>query len=147
VLFDHCAVCQRCCNTEQGQPPLEITLTRSETKRLGQFCVDGDCTYLAQSGCTLGDKKPLSCSLYPLSFNPKSRQFSFDTECPLMDTYFKQLSDPSSEASSHLSKMTQKIQKLEKQDPAFLQANYEVDIDYFDLKKLPAQSRSRSVQE
>jgi uncharacterized protein YjbK len=29
------------------------------------------------------------------------------------------------------------IFKLEKKDPAFLQQNFTIDVDYFDLKKLP----------
>jgi Fe-S-cluster containining protein len=146
VLFDHCAECRRCCNTEQGQAPLEITLTASETKLLGQFCLDGDCQYLGSQGCTLGDKKPFSCSLYPLSYNPQSRTFSFDTECPLLDTYFEQLSAPDSEASLHLTQMTKKVKELEQKDPSFLQANYEIDLDYFELQQLPTKPLSRSVQ-
>jgi len=146
VLFDHCAQCRRCCNTEQGQAPLEITLTASESKTLGQFCLDGDCKYLGTQGCTLGEEKPFSCSLYPLSYNPKSRRFSFDTECPLLDTYFEQLSSPKSEASQHLAQMTQKVQELELKDPAFLRTNFEIDLDYFELKQLPTKPLSRSVQ-
>ena len=146
MLFDHCAECRRCCHTEQGQAPLEITLTASESKRLGEFCLDGNCQYLGNSGCTLGEQKPFSCSLYPLSYNPKSRSFSFDTECPLMDTYFGQLSTPGSDASEHLARMTNKVEKLEKQDPNFLQTNYEIDVDYFDLKKLPTKPLNWSFQ-
>ena len=145
MLFDHCAECKRCCNTEQGQAPLELTLTASENDNLGQFCVDGDCQYLGSKGCTLGAKKPFSCTLYPLSYNPKSRRFSFDTECPLMPIYFEQLSTPGSEASEHLAHVSSQIQKLEKVDPEFLQANYEIDIDYFDLKKLPTKPLTRSA--
>ena len=145
MLFDHCAECQRCCNTERGEAPLEITLTATESKRLGEFCVDGNCQYLGNKGCTLGDKKPFSCTLYPLSFNPKSRSFSFDTECPLMPVYFEQLKSPKSEASLHLAQVAAQIQKLERADPEFLQTNYEIDVDYFDLKKLPKNPLTRSV--
>lgn len=145
MLFDHCAQCQRCCHTEQGQPPLEITLTKNETAVLGPFCLDGNCQYLGTTGCTLDDKKPLSCSLYPLSYNPQSRQFSFDTECPLMATYFEQLTQPGSEALRHLSKMTDKMQELERVDPEFLQLNHEIDIDYFDLKEIPIKPLTRSA--
>jgi uncharacterized protein YjbK len=34
---------------------------------------------------------------------------------------------------------------LEKLDPEFLQTNYEIDIDYFDLKKLPKKPLTRSA--
>ncbi len=145
MLFDHCAECRRCCNTEQGQAPLEITLTATENVRIGEFCVDGNCQYLGNEGCTLGPQKPFSCTLYPLSYNPKSRHFSFDTECPLMPTYFEQLASPKSEASKHLAQVTKEIQKLEKTDPEFLQTNHEIDIDYFDLKKLPTKPLTRSA--
>ncbi len=145
MLFDHCAECRRCCNTEQGQAPLEITLTATEADQIGEFCLDGNCQYLGDKGCTLGSKKPFSCTLYPLSYNPKSRSFSFDTECPLMPEYFEQLSNPASEASQHLDLVAKQIQKLEKIDPEFLQTNYEIDIDYFDLKKLPTKPLTRSA--
>jgi hypothetical protein len=93
----------------------------------------------------MGQDKPFSCTLYPLSYNPNSRSFSFDTECPLMPVYFEQLSSPSSEASLHLAQVSKQIEKLEKLDPEFLQTNYEIDIDYFDLKKLPKKPLTRSA--
>ena len=34
VLFDHCAECKRCCTIDDGHPPLEVTLTRVEKKKL-----------------------------------------------------------------------------------------------------------------
>ena len=62
-----------------------------------------------------------------------------------MPIYFEQLSTPGSEASEHLAHVSSQIQKLEKVDPEFLQANYEIDIDYFDLKKLPTKPLTRSA--
>ena len=88
-------------------------------------------------GCTMGDDKPFACSLYPLSFDPVRRQFLYDTDCPLMPTYVKQLKQPDSDAQAHFSMVQNAIFKLEKKDPAFLQQNFTIDVDYFDLKKLP----------
>jgi Fe-S-cluster containining protein len=136
LLFDHCAECRRCCNVDAGHPPLEITLTTSEKKSLGSVCIEGDCEHLGSTGCVIGKTKPFSCQLYPLAYNPKNRNFYFDTECPLMPQYVKQLKDSASEASRHLAAMSKTIVKLEKSDPTFLQDNYEVDSDYFDLKRL-----------
>ena len=137
MLFDHCAECKRCCVVDPGYPPLEVSLTRAEEKRFGSICIERKCLHLGKKGCRLGHNKPVSCSLYPLSFNPKQRTFSIDRECPLADTYLKQLKDVHSEASLHLSQMKEKILEIEKTERGFLRDNHAVDIDYFDLKKLP----------
>ena len=57
-----------------------------------------------------------------------------------MPTYIAQLADKGSEASAHLHFITQKIVKLEKANADFLVDNHEVDIDYFELIKLPHQA-------
>jgi len=62
-----------------------------------------------------------------------------------MPIYFEQLGDPASEASEHLAQVSKQIQKLEATDPEFLQTNYEIDIDYFELKKLPTKPLTRSA--
>jgi len=138
VLFDHCAVCQRCCNVEAGFPPLEITLTAKEQKKLGSVCIETSCTHLGPQGCTMGEDKPFGCTLYPLSYNPKNKSFYFDTDCPLMDDYMDGLSDKDSDAHQHLIKVNDIIIQLEKTDPAFLQLNHAVDVSYFDLKRITA---------
>ena len=137
MLFDHCAQCQRCCHVEEDYPALEVTLTRQEKKVYGSVCIETRCEHLDRDGCQLGDAKPVSCKLYPLSFEPTSRSFHFDVECPLKSTYFSQLKDPSSEASQHLSRMVQVVQGLEKSDPVFLKTNHAIDVDYFELEVLP----------
>ena len=137
MLFDHCAECKRCCTIDDGHPPLEVSLTRSEKKKLGSVCIEKSCEHLGDQGCTMGDDKPFACSLYPLSFDPVRRQFLYDTECPLMPTYVKQLKQPDSEAQAHFSMVQNAIFKLEKKDPSFLRQNFTVDVDYFELKKLP----------
>jgi Fe-S-cluster containining protein len=136
MLFDHCAQCQRCCHVDPGFPALEITLTKQEKKGLRSVCIEGNCEYLGDAGCNLGEAKPLSCKLYPLAYNPQSKNYYFDTDCPLMPAYQAQLADPASEASTHLNHMEQAIQALSKTDPAFLRANYKVDSYYFDLEPL-----------
>jgi hypothetical protein len=85
----------------------------------------------------MGEHKPFSCSLYPLSFNPHERRFYFDSECPLLPTYVEQLGDNHSEASQHLTSITREILRLEQDDPGFLLRNHEIDIEYFDLVDIP----------
>jgi Fe-S-cluster containining protein len=144
VLFDHCAECQRCCNVEQGYPPLEITLTQKEEKRLGSICIQTQCHHLGAQGCSLGEDKPFGCTLYPVSYNPNKQKFYFDADCPLMDEYIAGLADSNSEASIHMAKVERTVAKLEEKDPVFLQQNYEVDKAYFDLKKItPKKSKSK----
>jgi Fe-S-cluster containining protein len=137
VLFDHCAECKRCCTIDDGHPPLEVSLTRVEKKKLGRVCIERNCQHLGDQGCTMGEDKPFACSLYPLSFDPVRRQFLYDSDCPLMPTYIKQLKRPESDAQVHFSMVQNAIFKLEKKDPSFLQQNFTIDVDYFDLKKLP----------
>jgi Fe-S-cluster containining protein len=135
--FDHCAECRRCCYVEQGYPPLEISLTRNENKKLGGICIETQCPNLGPTGCTLGDQKPFSCTLYPLVYDPEARNFYFDTECPLMPEYIRQLKSQDSEAARHLATCKKEIARLEKSDRRFLASNFAIDADYFDLKKLP----------
>ncbi len=137
MLFDLCAQCQRCCVIDPGHPPLEVSLTRQEETRLGSVCIESRCEHLGDQGCKMGETKPFSCSLYPLSYNPHERRFYFDTECPLLPTYSAQLDDHSSEASQHLASITQEFLRLEAEEPGFLHENHKIDIDYFDLIELP----------
>src|SRR5712692_7494149 len=120
MLFDLCAQCQRCCVVDPGEAALEVSLTRTEEKRFGSVCIETRCTHLGPHGCRVGDDKPFSCALYPLSFNPHERRFYFDVECPLLATYVEQLGDNHSEASRHLASMTQEILRLEQAEPGFL---------------------------
>ena len=135
--FDHCAECRRCCFVEADYPPLEITLTQKEKKKYGSICIETDCPNLGTTGCVLGDTKPFSCKLYPLAYNPASKTVHYDKDCPLMPEYVRQLKDAKSEASRHLASCKKEIVRLEKSDPGFLENNFEIDSDYFDLKKLP----------
>lgn len=137
MLFDHCAECRRCCNIDAGSETLEVTLTAQEARRYNSICIESVCPHLGPHGCTLGAKKPFGCKLYPLSYNPRSRDFFFDTECPLQATYFEQLNTENSEATQHLSSVKQEILQLEASDPEFLAANFEVDEHYFQLVKIP----------
>jgi len=137
MLFEHCAQCQRCCHIEEDFPPLEVSLTKKESRVYGSICIENHCTHLGDRGCDLGEAKPVSCKLYPLSFEPSSRTFQFDVECPLKDRYFAQLADPKSDASLHLLSMSNIIKRLEKTDHEFLESNYAIDVDYFELETLP----------
>ena len=141
--FDHCAICRRCCFVEAGYPALEITLTKKEKKDLGSVCIESDCLHLGPAGCTLGESRPFSCKLYPLAYNPTRREIYYDTECPVMPEYIRQLEDSASEASKHLAGCKSELIKLEKTDSRFLKNNFEIDSDYFDLKRLPSQPFSK----
>ena len=136
MLFDHCAKCMRCCHVEEGFPPLEVTLTAKERGSLGSVCIQTQCEHLGDTGCTLGHAKPLSCKLYPLAFDPKTEVFYFDSDCPLMPQYQLELQHPGSDASSHFAAMNAELHALKKSDRKFLNANYQVDSDYFDLHPL-----------
>ncbi len=144
--FDHCAECRRCCYIEQGYPSLEISLTKKEKSQYGSICIETQCTHLGPSGCTLGEDKPFSCKLYPLSYDPESKKVYYDTDCPLMPEYIRQLKDESSEASKHLASCKQEFARLEKSDRAFLKGNFDIDSDYFDLKRLPLPRIAKGVK-
>ena len=146
MLFDHCAQCQRCCHVDPGFPPLEVTLTKQEKKGLGSVCIENSCEHLGATGCTLGDAKPFSCKLYPLAFNPKTKAFFFDTDCPLMPAYQSQLQDPASEASNHLKHMSEGLAGLTATDPFFLRANYRIDSYYFDLAPLQSANETKKAK-
>ena len=137
MLFEQCAQCQRCCRVDPGYPSLEISLTQKETQQLGSVCIDRSCQHLGSQGCTLDQRKPFSCQLYPLSYNPHQKSFMYDVECPIMPQYVRQLKAPQSEASIHLQAMKTEIDRLTQEDPDFLMNNYAIDVDYFELKKLP----------
>ena len=145
MLFDHCAECRRCCHVDAGYPSLEITLTKNEKQKYQHICIETNCDHLGAAGCTLADEKPFSCKLYPLVYDPEEREFFFDVECPLMPEYTKQLSDKNSEASHHLSALGQEIILLEKLDRKFLEMNFEIDTDYFELQALPVSPFSREA--
>ncbi len=124
-----------------GFPALEITLTSNEQHQLGSICIEINCPHLGVSGCTLGPDKPFSCHLYPLVYNPMEKTYHYDTDCPVMPAYIKQLKVPGSEAQSHLQAIKVSIEHLESKDPEFLINNFEIDQSYFEIKKLPYQNK------
>lgn len=133
MLFDHCAECQSCCNVDAGFGTLEITLTKVEASVHKHLCIEDRCTHLGEKGCELGDTKPLSCKLYPLSFDHKSKTYFFDAACPLLPEYKRQLKNPDSEAAAHLKQMDHLLTQLIDTDTDFLKRNREVDLDFFEL--------------
>jgi Fe-S-cluster containining protein len=133
LLFDHCAECQSCCNVDAGYGTLEITLTRTETAVHQRLCIEEKCTHLGEQGCKLGDDKPLSCKLYPLSFDPKAMKYYFDKACPLLPEYKRQLKNPDSDAALHMKKMNHLLEQLIHTDADFLKRNHQIDLDFFEL--------------
>jgi hypothetical protein len=77
------------------------------------------------------------CTLYPLSYNPSEKSFFFDADCPLMDEYFAQLKKPGSEAHTHLSQAQVQITELHKKSSGYLKRNFQVDVEFFDLRPIP----------
>jgi Fe-S-cluster containining protein len=140
LLFDHCAECQSCCRVDAGFGSLEITLTQVETQVFHHLCIEDRCTHLGAQGCKLGDDKPLSCKLYPLSFDPTDKTYYFDAACPLLPEYTRQLKNPASEAATHLKQMNQLLMQLTDTDADFLKRNHQVDLDFFELTPLPKTS-------
>jgi Fe-S-cluster containining protein len=136
LLFDHCAKCQSCCNVDAGFGTLEITLTQQETKVFRHLCIEDQCEHLGDKGCSLGDRKPLSCQLYPLSFDPQLKKYYFDAACPLLPEYKRQLKDSGSDASNHFREMNTRIEEMAVIDPKFLSRNHEIDLDFFELVPL-----------
>ena len=136
LLFDHCAKCQSCCNVDAGYGTLEITLTQEEAAAHQNLCIEDTCTHLGGQGCKLGDDKPLSCKLYPLSFDHKAKQYYFDAACPLLPEYRRQLKDPDSDAALHFKKMDHLLMRLIDTDADFLKRNHEIDLDFFELTPL-----------
>ena len=136
MLFDHCAECQSCCNVDAGYGALEITLTKHESSVIKHLCIEDQCMHLGPRGCTLGDDKPLSCKLYPLSFDHKAQKYYFDAACPLLPEYKRQLKNPDSEASNHFKQMNHLLTELSHTDEDFLERNHQVDLDFFELTPL-----------
>mgnify|MGYP000323021531 FL=1 len=136
MLFDHCAECQSCCNVDAGYGSLEITLTKDEASVHKHLCIEDRCTHLGAQGCQLGDDKPFSCKLYPLSFDHTTKKYYFDAACPLLPEYKSQLKRPDSEASMHFKQMENLLTELLKTDTDFLKRNREVDLEFFELTPL-----------
>ena len=136
MLFDHCAKCQSCCNVDAGYGSLEITLTQTEATVYKNLCIVDRCTHLGPKGCKLGEAKPLSCKLYPLSFDHLSNKYYFDAACPLLPEYKRQLKNPESEASTHLKKMHHQLMQLTETDEDFLKRNHQIDLEFFELMPL-----------
>ena len=136
MLFDHCAECQSCCNVDAGYGALEITLTKQERTVIKHLCIEDQCTHLGLHGCTLGNDKPLSCKLYPLSFDHKAQKYYFDAACPLLPEYKRQLKNPDSDAATHLKTMHHLLMELTQTDTDFLERNHQVDLDFFELTPL-----------
>jgi predicted DCC family thiol-disulfide oxidoreductase YuxK len=78
--------------------------------------------------------------MYPLVYNPSSQELLYDTDCPIMPKYIAQLRSKDSEASNHLLSIQNSIALLTKVDIDFLDRNFAVDQEYFEIKKLPIPS-------
>ena len=110
------------------------------------LCIEDQCEHLGEKGCNLGDRKPLSCQLYPLSFDPQLKKYYFDAACPLLPEYKRQLKDSGSDASNHFREMNMRIEEMAVVDPKFLSRNHEIDLDFFELVPLRQPSRLKKPQ-
>lgn len=52
----------------------------TQTPRLRN--IDGHCTFLGETGCTVYEDRPAGCRLYPLVLDPDTHQGVLDPECP-----------------------------------------------------------------
>lgn len=136
MLFDRCKQCRKCCHIEAGFPPLQVPLLRSEKKRWHRLVIEDECRFLGTRGCSLGDAKPFACEQYPLSYDPYEARYFFDADCPLYEQYQAELAIPGSEAELHFQAVHQRIQTIMKDQPEFLQRNFDLDADYFELLPL-----------
>lgn len=137
ALFEYCAVCRKCCHVEEGYPPLRIPLLPAERISIRSLEIKKNCRFLSNTGCVKGAEKPFACSQYPLSFDPETNRFFFDSDCPLFEVYRSQLSTPDSPARSHFLLVLSRLQELKKTNPGYLKRNFALDADYFDLLPLP----------
>ncbi|MCB9897802.1 MAG: YkgJ family cysteine cluster protein [Planctomycetes bacterium] len=61
----------------------ELTVAPDGTRRVLRRTVDGDCTFLGPSGCTLATgTRPLVCRLYPHSYTERGLDGLDDEYCP-----------------------------------------------------------------
>jgi len=137
ALFDYCAVCRKCCHVEEGYPPLRIPLLPAERISIKSLEIKKNCRFLSNTGCVKGAEKPFACSQYPLSYDPDTRHFFFDSDCPLFEVYRSQLDTPGSAARSHFLSVLSRLKTLEKTNFGYLKQNFSLDADYFDLLPLP----------
>lgn len=103
-MFQFCSACARCCVGE-----FVVALTPSEEKRFGgdHLSIDGFCSFLGEKGCTLGDRKPLDCFMYPLIL--RTDGLYLDIACPLGLRYQQDLIFPNTEATAHLLECKKRI--------------------------------------
>ena len=142
--FDHCKQCKKCCHLEPGYPALEIPLLPAEALQWNQLVIEDRCRFLKSQGCSLGATKPLACEQYPLVYDPGSDRYFFDADCPLYETYQKELSISGSEAEQHFKRIDQRLQSIKREKPEFLQHNFELDVDYFELLPLATPQKARA---
>lgn len=139
--FDFCKHCQKCCHVDEGFPTLEIPLLAAEKKCWQKLEISTACRFLGEGGCTLGVAKPFACQQYPVSFDPKLRRFFFDADCHLYDQYQEDLLVDNSEAHRHLDGVIRTINALAQEEPKFLETNFALDADYFELLPLKTPQR------
>jgi hypothetical protein len=77
--------------------------------------------------------------MYPLSYDPRHRQYSLDVECPLALGYLEDFADPETAAGKHLRQAMETIQQLEISEPGFLLENHAIDSEFFDLQRIPVE--------
>jgi len=142
-LFDRCADCRQCCKSIDSFLHIHIFSQELELKHwLADSGLDTTkiviapgnvCSFLGPSGCSLGDLKPFHCRFYPL-FLLQGDVIGIDSGCSCSKEYMSQLSDPSSDASCHLSYSKNMIAKLPENEKATLceWSRYACDVDVID---------------
>jgi len=84
-----CQRCGKCCNS-----PLPIILTKEDQKNTEVikksstwygFKVlkgNGKCPFFEKRGCKIYSKRPSVCKAYPFHYDPFTKKFYFDENCP-----------------------------------------------------------------
>lgn len=87
-----CASCQMCCRSTTKPTRPAVFLTKKETEKFGFSSItytakDGiyKCKFLSKDGCTLGERRPVMCKLWPMV--AEKTGFSISNRCPHTD-YF-----------------------------------------------------------
>ncbi|MEF3190997.1 MAG: YkgJ family cysteine cluster protein [Campylobacterales bacterium] len=97
VTFSSCGSCRSCCGEKFFAAPLILNDFSAVASYFPIFFAHikewraviplgsqtGMCPYLDHNGCTIYDKRPPACRLYPLS--PFNDQLAIDRSCPAVD--------------------------------------------------------------
>lgn len=82
-LFNECKTCKKCCHAKGSDIVIPLTFKEQASFGTKEITIKKDtvCQYFGTFGCTLNDKKPLVCQMFPLIY--KDDDFGVFEGCPL----------------------------------------------------------------